>query len=83
MRVKGRINNHDVVSLLDSGSAYNFIDVAILPFLKLPFDSSQLLDVKVVDGTVIKTLRVCHAMILLMQGHRFTIDSNVLHLVGC
>ena len=83
MRVKGRINNHEVVSLLDSASTYNFIDAAILPILKLPLDSSQLLDVKVADGNVIKTLGVYHAVILLMQGHRCTIDFNVLHLGGC
>ena len=47
MRVKGRINNHEVVSLLDSASTHNFIDAAILPILKLPIDSSHLLDVKV------------------------------------
>ena len=83
MRVKGRINNHEVVSLLDSGSTHNFIDAAILPILKLPLDSSHLLDVKVADGNVIKTLGVCHAVILLMQGHKFTIDFNVLPLGGC
>ena len=83
MKVKGRINNHDVVSLLDSFSTHNFIDATILPILKLPLDSSQLLDVKVTDGNVIKTLGVYYAMILLMQGHRSTIDFNVLHLGGC
>ena len=82
MRVKGRIHNHEVVSLLDSGSTHNFIDATILPILKLPLDSSQLLDLKVADGNVIRTLGVCHAVILLMQGHKFTIDFNVLHLGG-
>ena len=72
MRVKGRINNHEVVSLLDSASTYNFIDATILPILKLPL-----------DGNVIKTLGVYHAVILLMQGHRCTIDFNILHLGGC
>ena len=40
MRVKGMIRNHDMVSFIDFGSTYNFLDAIELPTLKLPLDTS-------------------------------------------
>ena len=58
MRVKGRIENHEIVSLIDSWSTHNFLDAAELHTLNLPLDTSQILEVKVVDGNIIKPLGV-------------------------
>ena len=62
IRIKGRIQNHDVVSLINSGSTNNFLDVAVLPVLQLHLDTSKILEVKVTDGIVIKTLGSCHGV---------------------
>ena len=83
MRIKGRIQNHDVVSLIDSGSTHNFLDAAVLPILHLQLDTSQILEVRVVDGAVLKTLGSCHRVTITLQGHRFVVDFNILHLGGC
>nr|XP_023879731.1 uncharacterized protein LOC111992135 [Quercus suber] len=83
MRVKGRIKNHEVVSLIDSGSTHNFLDAAELLTLKLPLDTSQILEVKVADGNTIKTLGVCHGVTIIIQGSAFVVDFNVLQLGGC
>ena len=83
MRIKGWIQNHDVVSLIDSGSTHNFLDVAVLPVLHLQLDTSQILEVRVADGTVLKTLGSCHRVTITLQGHRFVVDFNILHLGGC
>ena len=83
MRIKGRFQNHEVVSLIDSGSTHNFLDAAVLPVLQLHLDTSQILEVKVADGTIIKTLGSCHGVNITLQGHRFVLDFNVLHLGGC
>ena len=40
MRIKGRIQNHDVVSLIDFGSTHNFLDATVLPVLQLHLDTS-------------------------------------------
>ena len=83
MRVKGRIKNQEVVSLIDFGSTHNFLDASVLPSVHLQLDTSQILEVKVADGTIIKTLGVCHGVTLSMQWYRFIVDFNVLHLGGC
>ena len=82
MRVKGRIKNHEVVSLIDSGSTHNFLDATELLTLNLPLDTSQILEVKVADGNTIKTLGVCHGVTIIIQGFTFVVDFNVLHLRG-
>ena len=53
MRVKGRIKNREVVSLIDSGSTHNFLDATDLDNLRLPLDTSQTLEVKVADGSIV------------------------------
>ena len=83
MRVKGRIKNHEVVSLIDSGSTHNFLDAAELLTLNLSLDTSQILEVKVADGNTIKTLGVYHGVTIIIQGFTFVVDFNVLHLGGC
>ena len=65
MRVRSRIKNHEVVSLIDSGSTHNFLgNAAKLDMLNLHLDTSQILEVKVADGSVIKTLGICHGVTL-------------------
>ena len=68
MRIKGRIQNQEVVSLIDSGSTHNFLDATVLPVLQLHLDTSQILEVKVADGTVLKTLGSCHGVHITLQG---------------
>ena len=60
--------------------AHNFLDAAELHTLNLPLDTSQILEVKVVDGNIIKTLGVCHGVTVIIQGFTFVVDFNVLHL---
>ena len=68
MRVKGRIKNHKVVSLIDFESTHNFLDAVELLTLNLQLDTSQILEVKVVDGNTIKTLGVCHGVAIISKG---------------
>ena len=83
MRVKGRIKNREVVSLIDSESTHNFLDAGELLTLNLPLDTSQILEVKMVDGNTIKNLGVCLGVTIIIQGFTFVVDFNVLHLGGC
>ena len=55
MRVKGRVNSVSLVILVDSRSTHNFIDAAVVSVLHVPVDESQILEVKVANGDIIKT----------------------------
>ena len=82
IRVRGTIKNHKVVSLIDLGSTHNFLDTVELDMLNLHLDTSQILEVKVADDSVIKTLGICHGVTLAIRGYKFVMDLNVLHLGG-
>ena len=82
IKVKGKIKNHEVVSLIDSRSTHNFLDIAELHTLNLPLNTSQILEVKVADDNIIKTLGVCHGVTIIIQWYKFVMDFNVLHLGG-
>ena len=77
--MKGKIKNHEVVSLIDSSSTHNFLDIVELHTLNLPLDTSQILEVKVADGNIIKTLGVCHGVLVVIQWYKFVADFNMLH----
>ncbi|XP_075645153.1 uncharacterized protein LOC142616170 [Castanea sativa] len=40
----------------------------------------KILEVKVANGNIIKTLGVCHGVPIIIQGFTFVVDFNVLHL---
>ena len=82
VRVKGRIKNHEVVSLIDLGSTHNFLDADIAPAMKQHIDTSQILEIKVADGSIIKTLGVFHDVLFCVPRYKFVVDMNVLHLGG-
>ena len=52
-RVKSRIKNQEIVSLINLGSTHNFLDAAMLLNLNLQIDTSLILEMKVANGSVI------------------------------
>ena len=70
------------MSLIDSGSTHNFLHADIALAMKLHIDTSQILEIKVVDGFVIKTLGVFHDVLFCVPRYKFVVDMNVLHLGG-
>jgi len=55
MRIKGTINDHWVIILIDTGSTHDFLDAAILSKLQLHLDPIVSFEVKVANGETIKT----------------------------
>ena len=82
MRVMGKIKHRSFVILIDSGSTHNFIDVALVSHLHINVDTSQVLEVKVADGDLIKTQGVCEDVPILLQGHKFLLHLHVLLMGG-
>ena len=69
--------------LIDSRSTHNFLDAALVPQLHIHVDTSQILEVKVANGVVIKTQGICKAVFIRMQGETFMVHLHVLPMGGC
>ena len=83
MGIRGTINGHWVIILIDTGSTHDFLDAAILSKLQLQLDPTISFEVKVANGETIKTKGVCVDVKVVMQGHIFSMDLNVLPLGDC
>ena len=79
MRIKGKINGHWVVILIDTGSTHNFLDAAIISKLQLFLDPTVSFEVR----ATIKTKGVCLDVKVVMQGHIFSVNLNALPLGDC
>ena len=55
MRVRGKVNGNGLVILIDIGSIHNFVDASLVSGLQLRIDVSKVLEVKVANGSVVKT----------------------------
>ena len=82
MRVKGKVNSVSLVTLVNSGSTHNFIDAAIVSVLHVPVDESQILEVTVANGDIIKTQGLCKDVHVCLQGQIFLVQLHVLPLGG-
>ena len=69
--------------LIDSRSTHNFLDAALVPQLHIHVDTSQILEVKVANGAVIKAQGICKAVPIRMQGETFMVHLHVLPMGGC
>ena len=82
MRVMGRIKHKSFVILIDLGSTHNFINVALVSHLHINVDTSQVWEVKVANGDLIRTQGVCEE-VSIWQGHEFLVHLHVLLMGGC
>ena len=72
-----------LVILVDIGSTHNFIDASLIPDLQMPVDISQILEVKVANGEIIKTQGLCKDVLVFIHGQIFFVHLHVLPLGGC
>ena len=79
----GRIKHRSFVILIDSGSTHNFIDAALVSQLNIHVDISQILEVKVANGDLIKTQGFYEKVPILLQGHELLVHLHVLPMGGC
>ena len=83
MKVKGKINGSRLVILINIGSTHNFIDASLVNSLQLRVDVSKVLEVKVANGSIVKTQGFCSSVPVNVQGVEFCIQCQVLALRGC
>ena len=83
MRVKGIINGRGLVILVDTSSTHNFIDASLVSSLQLRVDATKILEVKVANGSIVKTHGFYGKVLVCVQGVEFCIQFHVLALGGC
>lgn len=83
MRVKGRVNGDRLVILVDIGSTHNFVDASLISSLQLGVDVTKVLEVKVANGSIVKSQGFCSKVPVIIQGMKFCINFHVLALGGC
>ena len=82
IRVRGRIDNHYVNVLVDSGSTHNFIQERIAKQLGLPIILSKHFKVYVGNGDFLICDSKCVNVQLCVQGHKFVMDLFILPVQG-
>ena len=83
MRVQGRLSNHRITTLMDTGSTHNFLNSELAERLGLKPRKKTWLLVTVANGERLECRGVCHGMLLWLQGELFTVDFFLLPLEGC
>ena len=51
--------------------------------MQIPIDTSQILEVKVANGKIIKTKGLCKDVLAVIQGYKFYVQLHMLSLGGC
>ena len=83
MRVRGKVNVSGLVILIDTSSTHNFVDASLVSRLQLRVDVSKVLEVKVANGSMVKTQGFCCSVPVCIEGVKFFIQFHVLSLGGC
>ncbi|KAH7528667.1 hypothetical protein FEM48_Zijuj05G0096400 [Ziziphus jujuba var. spinosa] len=68
IRVMGKLQNKDIVVLIDGDSMYNFIDQAIVSKFSLPIVKSKKIQVMVANKEKVECAGLCQALTIKIQG---------------
>ncbi|MCH84607.1 Ty3/gypsy retrotransposon protein, partial [Trifolium medium] len=82
MKVGGKLENIDVVVLIDSGASHNFISPSLTTALGLTVKPVLERRIKLGDGHKVVTRGVCEGITLMMGGMEVVVDALVLDLGG-
>ena len=67
MRVRGKVNGNGLVILTETGSTHDFVDASLVSRLQLRINVSKILEVKVANGSVVKTQGFCSKVLVCIQ----------------
>jgi hypothetical protein len=83
MKLVGVLKNQQVVVLIDSGSAHNFVDAHLAKLLGLQVQFNQSLRVKIANGQDILSPSRSKELPLKIQKVVFQLEFYILSLAGC
>ncbi|XP_047308018.1 uncharacterized protein LOC124911559 [Impatiens glandulifera] len=82
LQIRGKIGSLPVVILIDTGSTHNFINSKILRNIGHEAMKTQVLSVKVADGSTLFCSSVCKNLKWSMEGKDYQADMKVLTMTG-
>lgn len=82
LRVKGHVNGHEVITLIDMGRTHNFVQAKMVRFLKLKTQPTKLLHVMIGNGNELTCQQVCKGARVTIQGQYFVVDLHVMAIGG-
>ncbi|CAL5328511.1 unnamed protein product [Camellia sinensis] len=83
MKVRGRIGQHQITLLIDSGSTHNFLNSKVARKLGVSPNSTSKFEVVVANGEKISNSGRCKGICTIIQGVRITADYFLFPLEGC
>lgn len=83
IRVPGKLNNKDILVLVDTGSTHSFVDARLAEQLHLHIQPTGHMLVTVANGDTTTSSGVCPRLSWSMQNSGFCEDIRVLPLGGC
>ncbi|PNY13662.1 retrotransposon-related protein [Trifolium pratense] len=82
MKVEGRIQNVDLLVLIDSGASHNFISPKVTTALGLAITPTPARNIKLGDGHKVSTKGICEGVMMKMGESEVVVDAYVLELGG-
>ncbi|KAL0724084.1 hypothetical protein Bca4012_038683 [Brassica carinata] len=79
-KMRGRINQKEIIVMLDSGASHNFISPSVVEKLHLKVSAACSLDVLLGNGVTVKAFGVCRAVTFVLNQTDFTSDFISLEL---
>ncbi|XP_074352895.1 uncharacterized protein LOC141692051 [Apium graveolens] len=83
LRLPGKLNNKNVVLLIDGGSTHNFIEQSVVERLGLLVDTTAKLEVVVANREKLSCVGRVTGLTILIQGYKITTDFFVLPIAAC
>lgn len=81
--VMGKLQNKEIMVLIEGGSTHNFLDQTVASKCGLPMIRSKNIKVMVANKETMECTRFCQALTINIQGTPITADYYVLPMVVC
>ncbi|KZV32829.1 peroxidase 64 [Dorcoceras hygrometricum] len=82
MKMRGRINNEEVIVMVDSGASHNFVFRKLVQKMGLDIDETIRFGVCLGDGTKVRCQGICHGLIVQLVSYTVTIVGHLFELGG-
>ncbi|KZV27240.1 peroxidase 64, partial [Dorcoceras hygrometricum] len=82
MKMRGVINNIEVIVMVDSGASHNFVSRKLIQQLGLQVDETISFGVCLGDGTRVRCQGICHGLMVHLGSYTTTIVGHLFELGG-